>query len=101
MNPALVFVLLVFASARLTRLAVTDTVTLGARTWLIRHSRRQPWKWAAAVTSCSWCTGVYFAAALVAVVWAFRPLPLPWLWIPAVAGAQMLVNGIDLRLDTH
>ena len=102
MTLALLFLLLVVASARLTRLVTYDTITARVRTGLLRHGRRQPMKTVAAVSDCPWCMGVYCSAALVAAVWLVGyDLPLPLLWPWAVAGGQMLVNGLDLRLDTH
>lgn len=96
------WVVLVFASARITRLVVTDTVTQDVRAWLLRRSRTQPWKFAAGLTSCPWCLGAHVSGWLVLVVWLVGyDLPLPWLWWPSVAGGQMIVNGADLSLDKH
>ena len=96
MSGPLLFVLLVFASARVTRLVVTDTITDPFRTWVLRRS-----PWFGELVSCPWCLGVWTSTAVVFAAWAYHGLPLPLLWPWAVAGGQMLVNGVDLRLDRH
>ena len=97
MTAPFLFAVLVLASARLTRLVVTDTITASFRTWVLRRS-----SWFGELVSCPWCFGVWASTAVVAAAWLTGvSLPFPLLWPWAVAGGQMLVNGIDLRLDTH
>lgn len=102
MTLAFLYVLLVFCSARLTRLVTYDTITEPTRTWAMRRLRSRFGQSAAIGAGCPYCAGFWLSALVVLAAWAFidsLPLPLAWVW--AVAGGQMLVNGIDLRLDTH
>ena len=102
MSSPFLLVLLVFASARLTRLVTVDTIAEPARTWLLRRLRRRFGKSLASGLACPWCLGFWASASVVAVAWlAGYDLPLPLLWPWAVAGGQMLVNGVDLTLDRH
>ncbi len=98
----LLFVLLVLASARITRLVVSDDITESARTWVRRHATTRPRRFVSDLVGCPWCLGLHVSALLVFLAWFDGcSLPLPLLWPWAVAGGQMLVNGLDLRLDSH
>lgn len=102
MTLAFLYLLLITASARIVRLITTDTITEPARTWLVRRARRRLGKSVAIGIACPWCVGVWVSAALVLIVWLLGyELPLPLLWVPAVAGGQMVINGADFNLDKH
>lgn len=89
MNLPLLFVLTSLAAFRVWRLLAADK--LPPIMWLRDRlentvDRRFGVVWADGVT-CPWCTGSWVAFAVVAAVWAVRPLPLPALWFAAVAAA--------------
>lgn len=99
MTLALLYLLLITASARIVRLITTDTITEPARTWVLRRVRRKVGKSLATGLSCPYCVGWWVSLALVLAVWPLRHgLPLPLLWPWAVAGGQTIISGLDLRL---
>ena len=71
------------------------------RPFFTAHATNRPTRFVAELIGCPWCLGLWSSTFLVLAVWAVTPLPLPALWPAAVAGGQMIVNGVDLKLDTH
>ena len=58
-------ILVLGAVLRLTHLVTDDRITLPVRSWLFRGGSF-PVRFAGAVVSCTWCTSVWTAAAVVA-----------------------------------
>lgn len=97
----LLFALLAFAAFRITRLVVVDEFFRRQREWLARNARRKVGEKLAYLVTCPFCTGAWVSAWLVLSVWlAGRSLPLPWLWWPAVAGAQAQLSLVDAALTS-
>lgn len=87
MSDVMVFVLTVLAAYRLWRLWAEDAFppVEWARDRFERAvDRRFGPAWAAG-TACPWCSGFWITSAVVAVVWALQPLPLPALWFGAAS----------------
>lgn len=83
MSPLEILILLSLAAFRATRLITDDRLTLPARAWIAgRFPKRAAVQY---FITCPWCVGMWISAALVLLVWYWQPLPLPGLWIPAVA----------------
>lgn len=93
MNDGLLFVLVCLVAYRLWRLLVLDTLPLIAsprvrlEDWI---ERRHGSDWSGGL-ACAWCSGFWVSCAVVAAVWASRPLPLPALWFAAVSSVVGLV----------
>lgn len=93
MTLALLFVLVVLGAYRLWRfLALDDLPPLvwvrdGFEGFIDRHFGPE---WSSGV-SCPWCSGWWASCIAVGVVWHFRPLPLPLLWMAAVSALVGLV----------
>lgn len=67
--------------------------------WIREHleaavERRFGGMWAGGV-ACPWCSGAHIAFLTVAIVWFFRPLPLPGLWFAATSTAVGLLAQYD------
>lgn len=100
------FVLLVLAAYRLTRLVTRDSIwegtrdRLGAR--LVDQGSGLGAKVAELIT-CPYCAGVWVSALVVAFAAANNLIVLPLdaalITVPAVAGAQALCSAVDDRLN--
>ena len=108
MNLALLFVLLAFATGRITRLVVADDLPplRLTRNWIVglrpdvmakqptgRNATRVPenapyrnhW-WLGELITCAWCASGWVSLGLWLGTWWFVPLPWPVLWWPAIWG---------------
>lgn len=65
------------AVARLTRLLVSDKITVGIRQWVI--TKWGPDSWGAKLILCSWCTSIWVAVPVMPVAVLF-----PNRWVIAV-----------------
>ena len=106
----LLFVLVLLATHRITRLLVDDKLPLVdlPRRWLINHFGRfdhegnltggRRWGrlgWSIAyLWTCPWCMSVWVAAGLVFTAGAFTSIPLPWLWIAAASTVTGFLSGV-------
>ncbi|MER6610212.1 hypothetical protein ABT282_30960 [Streptomyces sp. NPDC000927] len=70
------------ATTRLNRLITTDVITAPIRMWLDACTSRTG-RFASAVTSCVWCTGIYTATATTA--YAHWVTGLAWTALPLTA----------------
>lgn len=111
MNDALLLIVMILATFRLTWLLTRDTFPpiRAAREWFVLRARdtgeevkvdedgyldprgayverRGGLVWLADLVTCYWCVSVWVAAGVTLLVWALVPLPLPLLWFGAVAG---------------
>lgn len=88
------YLLAVLSSCRLNRLVVTDVITHPLRAWLAKRSGLLG-RFLSMLVSCTWCVGMYTAAACAsyvhwAVGWDWSLLPLTTMSIgwaaPVLAG---------------
>lgn len=98
------FVVATFATYRLVRLALTDTIFDKPRDWLyaklaVLGAQRDKRKaaasnWVFDLVTCQWCLGVWFAGVLTAALARSRGWPvIKWfVWWMGVAGAQSAVH---------
>lgn len=104
----LTLIILAFASFRITRLALFDTIFDNARTkfhtWLTSDERLLNSRWwffynkIYEVTSCSWCFGVYsslFVFSLYFAAWPWELGRQGWIQFAAVAGIQGLLHAFE------
>lgn len=82
-NSAMLFVLLVGATYRLWRLIAEDEITQRPRLALP--------EWLRMPVTCAWCSGSWLAIGVVVVVDQMVGLPLPLLWMGAVATGVGLI----------
>jgi hypothetical protein len=88
-------VLVVGASARLTRLVTRDTLTSPFRAWTIR--RWGPDSKPATLLTCPWCAGFWLCAAVAASGWWARDA---WWWsLPALTLTASYAVGLLDKLD--
>jgi hypothetical protein len=93
-SDALLFVVVVLAAYRVWRFFALDDLppVVAARdAFENRIQRRHGAAWSDGLM-CVWCSGWWASCAVVGVVWALRPLPLPGLWFLAVAAAVGLAG---------
>lgn len=87
------FVVLVLAAYRITRLIAVDDLTAPLRDRV--HG------WLGELVTCPFCVGVWVSAAVVLFA-ANTVVPLHWEWVvlvtAAVAGGQSLCSAADARL---
>lgn len=98
----LTFVLLVMATARITRLITADTITSRMRFEIFKRyppksTRSGTGKVVKArflgqLVDCPWCCGVWVSGVLVAVVCQLVSIPLPGLVWPAIAELAALTS---------
>lgn len=81
----------VLAVARITRLLVTDELTIGYRRWVVKRWGEQSKM--AYLAHCPWCTSIYVAAPImpVATIWPNR-----WIIAALVVPAASLLSGLML-----
>lgn len=85
MSDWFLFVLVVLAAYRVTRIITSDTITRRAR------ERYVPSRWLEAIT-CPWCVGFWVSGAAVGIVLLFGvSLPLPVAWWFALSAAVGLI----------
>ena len=93
MSDGLLFVLVTLAAYRLWRFVSLDDFPpmVAVRDWF-RDAvfRRYGDEWAGGI-ACAWCAGFWCTIAVVAAVWAWRPLPAPALWFAAISTVVGLV----------
>lgn len=91
-------ILLALACHRVTRFVIADSLIADFRIWLhlrilgdgtskVRAKFHE-------LISCFWCLSVWVAGALVLVVDQFAVVPLPWLTVPAVSSAALVVYNL-------
>lgn len=107
--PLVVLLLAAGAAARLTRLAVADTVTGPARHWInhVSYVAPRPIRAAASVLdtllACAWCAGFWISVAVAASAVTFGHTPL-WQVIALALTYSYLVGreaaNIEDRTDT-
>jgi hypothetical protein len=85
----LVLILSAFATFRLTRLVILDTIANRPRTWLSVHLPT----WSLQLLICHWCVGFWIAGAVLGwnvglgvTPFSWRAFPVEWLAIAALAG---------------
>lgn len=91
----LLYLVYALAVARATRLVAEDKILEPARVWYL--SKTKEGSLLEYVATCRWCVSVWVSvpAAVVAVLWGFRP----WFLIPALALAFSHVTGLLSRLE--
>lgn len=94
MSDALLFVVVSFAAYRAWHFVAVDDLpplvaVRGRFSAVVEERFGRDWE---AGVECPWCSGFWVACAVVAVVWALRPLPLPGLWFLAVSAAVGLLG---------
>lgn len=97
MSMFVLLLLMVLCAYRIWRLLAEDAFppAIWFREWSdAAVARRFGGTWAAGIR-CPWCSGFWISAAVVAAVWAYRPLPLPGLWFGAVSTAVGLLAQRD------
>lgn len=82
---AIVFALMAFAVARVTRFVTSDSIVDAPRDALLRWLARQHLDKLAELVTCPWCIGFWIAAAVVALTDWQTSVPLVALQVPAVA----------------
>lgn len=111
------FLLLVFASFRLTRLLVFDQITKWIRTPFLEEKEHQLEdgsveihvmikgrglkRWIGELLSCYWCTGVWCSIFLLAGYWLLPIYFIPIILILAVAAGASIVETVVQRLSNH
>ena len=98
MSDGLLFAASILAVYRLARLVAVDTVTARFRDWVTRQPGRIA-RELGYLVSCAWCLGPWLAAALTVVLAAGPGIPLPLLWLPAIAGGSALLTSADERMN--
>lgn len=85
MDQVFLFVILVLASYRLTRLITTDEWPPSR--WFRDKvvARYGPQSTPAYLVTCPWCMGAWVAALVVLATSLWRPVPLPVLWWAAIS----------------
>lgn len=100
----LTLIILAFASFRITRLALFDTILEGTRLkfhiWLTSDEKAGNLLWSKIyeATSCSWCFGVYVSLLVFSVyfwVWPWDFAHQQWIEFIAVAGMQGYLHAYD------
>lgn len=95
----LVFVLAAFAAARITRFVTEDELAEPIRgAWWRRFPAGSK---TGDLIACPYCIGWWISGAVLAVAMGVGFVELRWrsvLYWPAIAGAQALLNAIDMRL---
>lgn len=100
----LTLIILAFASFRLTRLFLFDTILDAARLkfhiWLTSDQRTFKFLWNKIyeVTSCSWCFGTWASLLVFSVYFAAWPWEFGrqgWIQFAAVAGIQGLLHAFE------
>jgi len=98
----LIVTLATLATARLNRLITTDRITNRLRTWATRPRDPQDPSQGARhpmlgyLVTCTWCVGIWTAAATTA--YAFALTGWPWPWYPLVLLAAAYASAL---LATH
>lgn len=89
MSDGLLFILITLAAYRIWRLIAEDSFPPTEKVVQAFESavkRRFGVDWAAGVY-CPWCSGFHCCVLIWAITWAFRPLPLPFIWPWAMSTA--------------
>jgi hypothetical protein len=89
------FLLLVLATARLTKLVVDDRISMPLRQWVMRKNGDNGWF--TFLVHCPWCTGFWVAAGIAPLYWFFGNTP--YFVIPCLALALSHVVGLLAKLD--
>lgn len=113
MDSWLDFCLLVFASFRLTRLIVYDTITEfirapfhetvvetledGSTETYIEIKGTGIKYWIGELLSCHWCTGIWCTAAIYAAYEFYPDLSMPFITILAVAGLASIIQHLIVK----
>lgn len=98
---ALTFAVMVLATARLTRVVTSDTITDSLRTrifmkWPPENHGRHRAHPIGQLIDCPWCSGWWIAGATVAVAAQYVNVPVPLIVWPAVAeSAALLAHWLD------
>jgi hypothetical protein len=111
----LLFVLLVLAAYRITRLFVRDEIPLiktprdAIANWLDPRDANRRKVGSAPLGAagraiaygmeCDWCSSVWWSGVVVFVTDLNGHVPLPWLIFAATAGAAGLLSAVDQRLE--
>lgn len=78
----LTLIVAALAVARLARLVAEDTITVGFRRWVVKHSGSTGW-WTKLVHCAPWCMSMWFSILLMPVVvfwhnqWVLAALAIP------------------------
>lgn len=95
----MLYVALVLAVYRLTRLTAIDEITSTPREWLHTKFARRPHL--QYLTSCPFCQSGYWSAGAVLITNAFFcPIPLPFLAFLAIWGAVSIIFSITTHLES-
>lgn len=90
------FVLLTLASARVTRLIVTDQISIPLRRYVI--NKFGPDHWTTYLIHCPFCASVWVSLGAAAFWCAFTPAS--WLWyLPGALAMSYLIAPILIKLD--
>jgi hypothetical protein len=91
----LCIILLAFTVARLTRVVVDDSITIGFRQWVVRRFGEDS-GWSTLV-HCIWCTGWWVSLICTLIVFPF--LSLPWFVLPLLAVAIAQIAPMILQVS--
>lgn len=94
--PVGLFIVVVLAAYRITRLVNEDTILDRPRTWFYMHAP----KFLAEMVGCPFCVGFWIAGIVVAVTNLAVPVNLPVLyWFGAAGGSALIYELISKGSD--
>jgi hypothetical protein len=89
------WLLISFASYRITRLLVFDSIIDGPRSWILRKlatTEKRGWKYELSyLIQCPYCLGVWTTLGLAAI-WHYTPGLQPGVVVAAACGGQALLQ---------
>lgn len=86
-----VLLILALASARVTRLIVTDTITMRPRAWAVGKAGgvNTP---VGKLLTCGWCTGFWVSVVVAGSWWWWHPVLWVWLLWAVAYGVGLLLQ---------
>lgn len=96
--PALLLLLVVLATYRLTRLVTADRITQRFRAWVVAQNRTLGY-----LVTCDWCLSIWVAPAPVAVATLWPTNRLVWACLAGLGASALtgLLSLAEARLDTE
>lgn len=91
-----------FASARLTRVITTDSISIPFREWVERTEGTRSEEFISFTTllNCHWCTGWWIAIFVAGSTWAWGDGQWIW-WIWLAASASYVLGIMEDKLGSH
>lgn len=89
------FLLVLLATARLTKIVVSDKIGMPFRNWVVSKSGEQGWF--TFLVHCPWCAGFWIAAGVAPLWWFFGTTP--YFIIPCLALALSYATGLLSQLE--